>query len=157
MKVLTRRNRQEADAVEYLQELDADQFDVGDYEARMEQPFLTRIVRPLGERSLKAISGLTPSNYLDSVHKKLLLAGMAGTVRAEEFVTAQAALTLFMGLLGAAIVLLTHPASNKAVVTCPTPWTCSPSRSRPGWASKAPWRWCARTSRLPWPTSSPVR
>jgi len=117
MNVLTRHfRRPEQDVVEYLQELDADGLDVGDYQARLEQPFLTRIVKPLGDRSLKAISGLTPSSYLDSVHKKLLLAGLAGTVRAEEFVTAQAAMTLFTGLLAAAIVLLTHPASNKAIL-----------------------------------------
>src|SRR5947208_9491612 len=111
MNVITRHfRRPEVDAVEYLKELDADEFGVGDYEARMEQPFLTRIVKPMGERSLKAISGLTPSSYLDSVHKKLLLAGLAGSVRAEEFVTAQAVLTLLMGLAAAAIVLLMHPA-----------------------------------------------
>jgi len=117
MNVLTRHfHRPETDAVEYLQELDAEELGVGDYEARLEQPFLTRIVKPIGGRVLKAISGLTPSSYLDSIHKKLLLAGLASTVRAEEFVTAQAALTLFMGLAAAGIVLLTHPASNKAIL-----------------------------------------
>src|SRR3954453_22325014 len=117
MNVLTRHFRKpEMDAVEYLQELDAEELGVGDYEARLRQPFLTRIVKPLGERGLKAISGLTPSSYLDSVHKKLLLAGMASTVRAEEFVTAQAALTLLMGLAAVAIVLLGHPVTNKAIL-----------------------------------------
>src|SRR5437773_6733894 len=117
MNVITRHfRRPEVDAVEYLKELDADEFGVGDYEAQMQQPFLTRIVRPMGERGFKAMTSLTPSNYLDSVHKKLLLAGLASTVRAEEFVTAQAALTLFMGLAAAAIVLLTHPPSNKAIL-----------------------------------------
>src|SRR5437763_12481061 len=117
MNVLTRHFRnQEQDAVEYLQELDAEELGVGDYEARLHQPFLTRIVKPIGERGLKAISGLTPSSYLDSVHKKLLLAGMASTVRAEEFVTAQAVLTLLTAVIAAVIVLLTHPASNKAIL-----------------------------------------
>src|SRR5256714_12991692 len=82
----------------------------------MDQPFLTRIVKPMGERGFKAVTSLTPSNYLDSVHKKLLLAGMASTVRAEEFVTAQAALTLFMGLAAVGIVLLGHPVTNKAIL-----------------------------------------
>src|SRR5437763_10226390 len=99
MNVITRHfRRPDTDAVEYLQELEADELGVGDYEARLQQPFLTRIVKPMGDRGLKAISGLTPSSYLDSIHKKLLLAGLAGTVRAEEFVTAQAALTLLLGL-----------------------------------------------------------
>jgi tight adherence protein C len=114
--VIRRFRRPDQGAVEYLQELEADELEVGDYEAHLSQPFLTRIVRPIGERGLKAISSLTPSNYLDSVHKKLLLAGMASTVRAEEFVTAQAALTLFTALAAVALVLLTHPPSNKAVL-----------------------------------------
>jgi tight adherence protein C len=114
--VIRRFRRPDQDAVEYLHELETDELGVGDYEAHLSQPFLTRIVRPIGERGLKAISGLTPSNYLDSVHKKLLLAGMASTVRAEEFVTAQAALTLFTALAAVALVLLTHPPSNKAVL-----------------------------------------
>src|SRR6266513_1510508 len=117
MNVITKHfRRPEDDAVEYLKELEADELGVGDYEARLQQPFLTRIVKPMGERGFKAITSLTPSTYLDSVHKKLLLAGLASTVRAEEFVTAQAALTLLMGLAAAAIVLLTSPPSNKAIL-----------------------------------------
>ena len=117
MNVITKHfHRPEDDAVEYLKELEADELGVGDYEARLEQPFLTRIVKPMGERGFKAVTSLTPSTYLDTVHKKLLLAGLASTVRAEEFVTAQAALTLLMGLAAAAIVLLTSPPSNKAIL-----------------------------------------
>ena len=56
MNVITKHFRhQDQDAVEYLQELEADELGVGDYEARLEQPFLTRIVKPMGERGLKAI------------------------------------------------------------------------------------------------------
>ena len=77
MNVITRHfRRPEVDAVEYLKELDADELGVGDYEARLQQPFLTRIVKPMGERGFKAITSLTPSTYLDSVHKKLLLAAV---------------------------------------------------------------------------------
>src|SRR5437660_2621927 len=117
MNTLTRHFRRSApDAVEYLQELDADEPGLGDYEARLGQPFLTRIVRPMGERGLKAITSLTPTHYLDSVHKKLLLAGLASTVRAEEFVTAQAALTGLTALAAVGIVFLTHPPTNKGVL-----------------------------------------
>jgi tight adherence protein C len=117
MNTLTRHFRRSTpDAVEYLQDLDADELGLGDYEARLSQPFLTRIVRPMGERGLKAITSLTPTHYLDSVHKKLLLAGLAGTVRAEEFVTAQAALTGLTALAAIAIVFFTHPPSSKAIL-----------------------------------------
>jgi len=105
------------DAVEYLQELEADDgLGVGDYEARMRQPFLTRVVRPIGERGFRAVTSLTPSHYLDTIHRKLLLAGMASTVRAEEFVTAQAALTGVMGLAAIGLVLFAHPPTSKAIL-----------------------------------------
>src|SRR5438067_11409395 len=117
MNVITKHfKRPEDDAVEYLQELNAEDLGIGDYEAQMQQPFLTRIVRPMGERGFKAITSLTPSNYLDAVHKKLLLAGLAGTVRAEEFVTAQAALTAVMALAAIGLVVLAHPPTSKAVL-----------------------------------------
>jgi tight adherence protein C len=108
--------RPAADAVDYLRDLDMDAGGRGDYEARLRQPFLTRVVRPMGERGFKAITNLTPSSYLDTVHRKLLLAGLASTVRAEEFVTAQAALTGVMALFAIAVVFLTHPPTNKAVL-----------------------------------------
>ena len=104
------------DAVEYLQDLDGEGMGVGEYEARMRQPFLTRIVRPIGARGFKAVTSLTPSHYLDTIHRKLLLAGMAGTVRAEEFVTAQAILTGLMGLAAVGIVLLVSPPTSKAIL-----------------------------------------
>ncbi len=117
MNVLTRHFRRSSeDAFEYLKELEAEDLELGDYEARLQQPFLTRIVKPMGERGFNAIRSLTPSSYLDSVHKKLLLAGLASTVRAEEFVTAQAALTGLMAAAALAIVLLAHPPTSKAIL-----------------------------------------
>src|SRR4029077_10024412 len=83
--------RPAVDPADYLRELDAEDGILGDYEQHLAQPFLVRVVRPLGGQFLQGIGRLTAANYLDSVHKKLLLAGMSTTVRAEEFVTAQAA------------------------------------------------------------------
>src|SRR5437588_5453054 len=111
-----RSHRPATAAAEYLRELDLDQVGPGDYEARLGQPFLTRVVRPLGEHAFQSISRLTPANYLDSVHKKLLLAGLTGTVRAEEFVTAQVVLTAVMTGIAVAIVSLLHPPTNKAIL-----------------------------------------
>ena len=111
-----RSHRPATDAADYLRDLDMDTVAPGDYDAHLEQPFFTRVVRPLGSRFFGAISRLTPANYLDSVHKKLLLSGMAGTVRAEEFVTAQVALTAVMGVIAVAVVTVLHPPTNKAVL-----------------------------------------
>ena len=111
-----RSHRPATDAADYLRELEMDTMGPGDYEAHLEQPFFTRVVRPLGQHAFGAISSLTPANYLDSIHKKLLLAGMAGTVRAEEFVTAQVALTGVMAVIAVAVVSVIHPPTNKAVL-----------------------------------------
>jgi tight adherence protein C len=111
-----RAHRPATDVAEYLRDLDYDAADPHDYEARLEQPFLARVVRPLGARFFESISKLTPASYLDSVHKKLLLAGLSGSVRAEEFVTVQAILTVLMAAAAIALVVLTHPVTNKAVL-----------------------------------------
>ena len=65
MNVITRKfKRPETDAMEYLQELEAEDLGVGDYEARMQQPFLTRIVKPLGERGRKAARYVAWSRFV---------------------------------------------------------------------------------------------
>ena len=50
------------------------------------------MIRPLSA-AFGSVARLTPGNYLETVHKKLLLSGMSGTMRAEEFVVAQGAVT----------------------------------------------------------------
>ena len=111
-----RSHRPATDAADYLRDLELDMLEPGDYQAHLEQPFFTRIIRPLGQRAFGVISSLTPANYLDSVHKKLLLAGLTGTVRAEEFVTAQVVLTAVATGIAVAIVSILHPPTNKAVL-----------------------------------------
>ena len=108
--------RPAADPAEYLRELDADDGVIGDYEQRLAQPFLVRVVRPLGGQFLQGIGRLTPANYLDSIHKKLLLAGLSTSVRAEEFVTAQAAAVGAMTLAAIAITVFAHPDTSKGIL-----------------------------------------
>src|SRR5207253_3559533 len=111
-----RSHRPATDAAEYLRELELDTIGPGDYEAQLEQPFFSRVVRPVAQHAFGTISKLTPANYLDSVHKKLLLAGMAGSVRAEEFVTAQVGLTCVAAVIAVVMVSVLHPPSNKAIL-----------------------------------------
>ena len=87
------------DAGRYLRELDEDTAPVDEYERRLAEPFFMRVVRPLGQ-ALGSVTKLTPRNYVQNVHRKLLHAGLANSVRAEEFVVGQVALTAVL-LVGA--------------------------------------------------------
>ena len=46
------------------------------------EPFLGRVLRPLGSKALGTIAGVLPNNYRDQVRHKLVIAGLASSVRA---------------------------------------------------------------------------
>ncbi len=90
------------DPGEYLRSLD-EREERGDvYDQVLAEPFLGRIVRPLGSGLLRRVASLTPRNHLDGVHRQLVLGGMAGSLRAEELVSLQ---VLAGGLAGVVAVL----------------------------------------------------
>ncbi len=90
------------DPGEYLRSLD-EREERGDvYDQVLAEPFLGRIVRPLGSGLLSRVASLTPRNHLDGVHRQLVLGGMAGSLRAEELVSLQ---VLAGGLAGVVAVL----------------------------------------------------
>jgi tight adherence protein C len=103
--------RKPADDVgQYFQELDADMPEVADeYEQKLTEPFFIRVVRPLSGNALGLITKLTPRNYLDSTHKKILLAGLTSRMRAEEFVVGQVASTGILTLAALGWIVLSHP------------------------------------------------
>lgn len=80
------------DVGRYFQELDAESGPIDEYERRLEEPFIMRLIHPLGQ-AFGNLTKLTPKNYVENVHKKLLHAGLANSIRAEELVVAQMALT----------------------------------------------------------------
>ena len=91
---LSRAQRPALDFGQYLQDLDSDSSRLeatSEYHQKLAMPFLVRVIRPVSGKALGGITRLTPRNYLEATHKKLLLAGLAGTMRAEEFVVAQLA------------------------------------------------------------------
>lgn len=104
------------DAGDYLRSLDSDDQPGDVYDQTLAEPFLGRIVRPLGTRSLRRIAGLTPRNYLDGVHRQLVLGGVAASVRAEELVTLQ----ILGGGAGAVLAVLytivANPSANIGVL-----------------------------------------
>lgn len=91
----------QADPEAYLRSLDEVVDETDEFEQILAEPFITRVLRPLGSRVLGAFGSLFPRNYRDALHTKLVHAGLAGKVRAEEIITGQilaAALGLIAGL-----------------------------------------------------------
>lgn len=122
--------RPSTDPAEYLAALDAGEAVADEYEEVLAQPFLSRVVRPLGQRAFGAIASLTPRNYLERVHASLVHAGLAGSVRAEEFVTAQVLATGFGLVAAVAWSALGHPSPRLgvlAVVLLPAIGALAPS------------------------------
>jgi tight adherence protein C len=102
---------------EYFHDLDAETGGpVDEFEAKLAQPFWVRVVQPFSGRALKSVTRLTPSDYLERTHRKLLLSGLTGTMRAEEFVIAQASATGLLTVGALAYLLLAHPAPRIGIM-----------------------------------------
>jgi len=114
--VLSRRT---AGGVEqYLQSLDEGDLPITDeFERRLSEPFLIRVVRPVTGGIWSLLTRLTPGSYLENVHKKILVAGLSSTLRAEEFVVGQAISGIVFTLLAIAYVVLGHPAGKWALIS----------------------------------------
>jgi len=111
--------RRTAGGVEqYLQDLDDEDLPVTDeFERRLSEPFLIRVVRPMTGGIWSLLTRLTPGSYLENVHKKILVAGLSSTLRAEEFVVGQAISAVLFTLLAIAYVVLGHPAGKWALIS----------------------------------------
>ena len=105
-----RMRRPALDAGEYLRELDHDPAVADEFEAKLAEPFFVRVVRPLSGGLVGLVSRFTPRHYLDTTHHKLLLAGLTGTMRAEEFVVAQVGGTGLLTVGALAYTTLGNPA-----------------------------------------------
>jgi tight adherence protein C len=110
-----RAQRPALDAGEYLRQLDDENGPTDEYERRLAEPFVMRLVHPLGQ-ALGGITKLTPKNYVENVHKKLLHAGMANSVRAEEFVVGQMALTAVLTVGALLWVVMSEPVASRALL-----------------------------------------
>ncbi|MDQ4091840.1 MAG: hypothetical protein M3163_16320, partial [Actinomycetota bacterium] len=132
---MTRMRRPVLDAGEYLRELDSDPGIADEFEAKLAEPFFVRVVRPVSGSLVGLVSRLTPRHYLETTHHKLLLAGLTGTMRAEEFVVAQVAGTGLLTVAALAYVTLAEPAFRTAllvVILAPTIGILFP----PSWLSR---------------------
>ncbi|HEX9765293.1 MAG TPA: type II secretion system F family protein [Nitriliruptorales bacterium] len=59
--------------------------------ADLSQPLLVRLLRPLAGRVAQKAAGLLPSNHLEKLRRRLVRAGLASRLRAEELLALQAA------------------------------------------------------------------
>lgn len=98
---MARSRRPAFDVAEYFHDLD-EVAATDEFERQLAQPFWVRVVRPFSGRALDSITRLTPGDYLERTRRKLMLAGLTSSMRAEEFVIAQAATA---GLLTVAALL----------------------------------------------------
>ncbi len=103
------------DVGQYLQDLDEDVKFTNEFDKKLADPFIVRVTRPLGGLVAK-VGRLTPRNYLDQVHRKLLLSGLTGTMRAEEFVVAQLASTGLLTMAALLYAALGNPSGRVALL-----------------------------------------
>ena len=113
---VARSRRPAFNVAEYFHDLDEAGRPVDEFEATLAQPFWVRVVKPFSGRALKGVTRLTPSEYLERTQRKLLLSGLTGTMRAEEFVIAQSAATGLLTVGALAYLLLAHPAPRVGIM-----------------------------------------
>jgi tight adherence protein C len=133
---VARARRPAFNVAEYFNDLDADAGrPIDEFEAKLAQPFWVRVVKPFSGKALKGVTRLTPSDYLERTHKKLLFSGLTGSMRAEEFVIAQAAATGLLSVGALSYVLLAAPAPRTGImmlILAPVIGWCLPA----SWLSK---------------------
>ncbi|HEY9556294.1 MAG TPA: type II secretion system F family protein [Acidimicrobiales bacterium] len=93
------------DPEQYLRSLEADRVDADEFDLLLEQPFLSRVVRPIAGSVLELLGGLLPHNYRDRVHNRLIYAGLAGQFRPEEIIALQALGAVAGLILGVLLVM----------------------------------------------------
>ncbi|MEO5678350.1 MAG: type II secretion system F family protein [Acidimicrobiales bacterium] len=104
-------------AADYLRTLD-DSFDepIDEYQKKLQEPPLQRLLRPLGSAAGTKVGSITPRAQLDRIHSQLLQAGMGGTIRAEELATLEVIMVAGAALFGMFVTLTVQPRLAFAVL-----------------------------------------
>ncbi len=114
--VLRPRPSGPASATEYLRTLDQNEEVPDEFQQKLQEPLVKRLLRPLGSTAGTKLGSVTPRAQLDRIHAQLVHAGLGGTIRAEEFATLQVAAVAGAALLGTFITLVTQPRMAFAVL-----------------------------------------
>ncbi|GAC1572863.1 MAG: hypothetical protein NVS3B20_04690 [Polyangiales bacterium] len=111
---LLQGRRAGADPAAYLDSLDDDRVpdEFGDV---LSEPFFSRVLRPAGDRVFSLVASITPVGQRDKARQSLVLAGLAGRVRAEDFLALQLVSALVGLLLGTAYLAYGSGARNSRI------------------------------------------
>jgi tight adherence protein C len=104
------------DPEEYLRSLDLEPGEIDEFQQLLAEPFLSRVLRPLGGRALGGFASILPSNYRDGIRQKLLLAGLSGQFRAEEIITAQLLLGTVLFIVAIVVTGLLNLSATTAIL-----------------------------------------
>ncbi len=115
--VLRARPSGPVDAHDYLRTLD-DSFEepVDEYQAKLQEPAVKRLLKPLGSAAGTKVGSITPRAQLDRIHAQLVQAGLSNTIRAEELATLQVILLGAAAAVGMLMTILTQPRLAFAVI-----------------------------------------
>lgn len=104
------------DAGEYLKSLDWSDDEADEFQQLLNEPFLTRVLRPIAGRVVGTAAEVLPGNYRDRVHQQLIYAGMTGQYRAEEIITGQVLLAIVGFVVGLFLFVSGVVSANVGVV-----------------------------------------
>jgi tight adherence protein C len=104
-----------ADPTEYLRSLELDG-EADEFQQILDEPFITRVLRPLVSRVLGGFAQALPGNYRDNVHRRVVHAGLVGQVRAEELIVGQLLASVGLFVLVLALITFGDVSSRMSVV-----------------------------------------
>ena len=107
----------ESDPETYLRSLDEPEPEGHEFDLLLQEPFITRVLRPLAARMQGIVSGALPGNYRDNVHEQLVYAGLTTKYRAEEVITGQILLAAAGFVLALLLVLTGSVTGGVAILS----------------------------------------
>ncbi len=106
----------DTDPEAYLRSLETEVDEADEFALLLKEPFINRVLRPMGNRLLGGFGNVLPTNYRDTIHRKLLHAGLSGRFRAEELVTGQILLGVIGVFVGLGIGSFSGASSNLKLI-----------------------------------------
>ena len=107
--------RPAVDAAAVLADLEGVDVHVDEYTEKLSQPLGARILAPVGSKVGGLVQSFLPSNYLDGLRRRLMLAGLAERMRPEEFLVMQIVSMIFGAGIGYLLANVMHLSSTSTI------------------------------------------